>query len=137
VELQNGSATNNSKTDTNLVQVSINLNDVKEDKVLVTITPKITTEDVTYSIPKIVPGTYSIDDYGKYIEEFKAFDSKGIALIVTKTDDNTWNIKNAKSLAKITYLVNDTFDTEKVAVLVKMIFFHQQEPILMLEKTSC
>jgi hypothetical protein len=39
VELQNGStATNNSKTDTNLVQVSINLNDVKEDKVLVTIT---------------------------------------------------------------------------------------------------
>ena len=107
-------ATNNSKTDTNLVQVSINLNDVKEDKVLVTITaPKITTEDVTYSIPKIVPGTYSIDDYGKYIEEFKAFDSKGIALIVTKTDDNTWNIKNAKSLAKITYLVNDTFDTEK------------------------
>jgi hypothetical protein len=46
-----------------------------------------------------------------------------IALIVTKTDDNTWNIKNAKSLAKITYLVNDTFDTEKVAVLVKMIFF--------------
>ncbi|MFV8353475.1 peptidase M61 [Flavobacterium sp. XS2P14] len=107
-------ATNNSKTDTNLVQVSINLNDVKEDKVLVTITaPKITTDEVTYSIPKIVPGTYSIDDYGKYIEEFKAFDSKGIALIVTKTDDNTWNIKNAKSLAKITYLVNDTFDTEK------------------------
>jgi hypothetical protein len=46
-----------------------------------------------------------------------------IALIVTKTDDNTWNIKNAKSLAKNTYLVNDTFDTEKVAVLVKMIFF--------------
>jgi predicted metalloprotease with PDZ domain len=78
------------------------LNDVKEDKVLVTITaPKITTEDVTYSIPKIVPGTYSIDDYGKYIEEFKAFDSKGIALIVTKTDDNTWNIKNAKSLQKL------------------------------------
>ncbi|MFV8362057.1 peptidase M61 [Flavobacterium sp. ZT3P35] len=107
-------ATNNSKTDTNLVQVSINLNDVKEDKVLVTITaPKITTDEVTYSIPKIVPGTYSIDDYGKYIQEFKAFDSKGIALIVTKTDDNTWNIKNAKSLAKITYLVNDTFDTEK------------------------
>jgi hypothetical protein len=35
-----------------------------------------------------------------YIEEFKAFDSKGIAL-VTKTDDNTWNIKNAKSLAKL------------------------------------
>ncbi|RYJ51845.1 peptidase M61 [Flavobacterium petrolei] len=96
------------------VEVAINLNDIKEDKVMVTITsPKITTEEVTYSVPKIVPGTYSIDDYGKYIDDFKAFDSKGNVLSTTKTDDNTWNIKNAKSLVKITYLVNDTFDTEK------------------------
>jgi predicted metalloprotease with PDZ domain len=96
------------------VEVAINLNDVKEDKVMVTITsPKITTEEVTYSVPKIVPGTYSIDDYGKYIEDFKAFDGKGNLLTTTKTDDNTWSIKNAKSLVKITYLVNDTFDTEK------------------------
>jgi predicted metalloprotease with PDZ domain len=105
---------NNSKSSTDVVKVAINLNDVKEDKVMVTITsPKISTAEVTYSIPKIVPGTYSVDDYGKYIEDFKAFDSKGVALPVTKTDANTWNIKNAKSLAKITYLVNDTFDTEK------------------------
>lgn len=96
------------------VDVAINLNDVKDDKVMVTITsPKINAEEVTYSVPKIVPGTYSIDDYGKYIEDFKAFDSKGNLLATTKTDDNTWNIKNAKSLVKITYLVNDTFDTEK------------------------
>ncbi|MGO4906576.1 M61 family metallopeptidase [Flavobacterium sp. W20_MBD1_R3] len=96
------------------VDVAINLNDVKEDKVMVTITsPKINTEEVTYSIPKIVPGTYSIDDYGKYIDDLKAFDSKGNQLAISKTDDNTWNIKNAKSLVKITYLVNDTFDTEK------------------------
>ena len=96
------------------VGVAINLNDVKEDKILVTITsPKINIDEITYSIPKIVPGTYSVDDYGKYIEDFKAFDSKGNMLPVTKTDDNTWNIKNAKTLVKITYLVNDTFDTEK------------------------
>ena len=96
------------------IDVAINLNDVKDDKVMVTITsPKINTEEVTYSVPKIVPGTYSVDDYGKYIESFKAFDSKGNLLPSTKTDDNTWNIKNAKSLVKITYLVNDTFDTEK------------------------
>ncbi|MDI6046552.1 peptidase M61 [Flavobacterium yafengii] len=107
-------STNDSKSVTDIVKVAINLNDVKEDKVLVTITsPKIRMDEVTYSIPKIVPGTYSVDDYGKYIEDFKAFDSKGNILPVTKTDDNTWNIKNAKTLVKITYLVNDTFDTEK------------------------
>ena len=96
------------------VAVIINLNDVIDDKVLVTITaPKISTDEVTYSIPKIVPGTYSIDNYGKYIEDFKAFDNKGTALTVAKIDDNTWSIKNAKTVAKVTYLVNDTFDTEK------------------------
>ena len=40
-------------------------------------------------------------------------DKKGNLLPVTKTDDNTWTIKNAKTISKITYLVNDTFDTEK------------------------
>ena len=96
------------------VEVAINLNDVKDDKVMVTITaPKISLDEVTYSIPKIVPGTYSIDNYGKFIEDFKAFDSKENLLSVTKTDDNAWSIKNAKTLVKITYWVNDSFDTEK------------------------
>ncbi len=97
-----------------IVQVHLNLNDVIADKVAVTVTPpKITTEEITFSIPKIVPGTYSEDNYGRYIDDLKAFDAKGNLLGVTKTDENNWIIKNAKVLSKITYLVNDTFDTEK------------------------
>ncbi|WP_281238918.1 peptidase M61 [Flavobacterium praedii] len=96
------------------IEVSINLIDVKDDQVLVTVkAPKIKTNDITFSLPKTVPGTYSTDNYGKYIADFKAIDSKGNLLTVTKTDDNTWVIKNAKALVKITYLVNDTFDIEK------------------------
>jgi len=96
------------------IEVNINLTDVKDDQVLVSVkAPKINTQDITYSLPKTVPGTYSEDDYGKYVADFKAYDKKGNLLTVTKTDDNTWSIKNAKSLAKITYLVNDTYDTEK------------------------
>lgn len=95
------------------VNITINLTDVKEDQVLVTVkAPKIQKDEITYSLPKTVPGTYSVDDYGKYVADFKAFDSKGNLLTVAKTDDNTWSIKNAKSLTKITYLVNDTYDTE-------------------------
>ena len=109
-----GTGTTMSKPAMEKVAVAIDLNNVKEDKVMVVVTsPKISLDEVTYSVPKIVPGTYSIDDYGKYIEDFKAFDSKGTLLSTTKTDENTWTIKNAKTLAKITYLVNDTFDTEK------------------------
>lgn len=95
------------------VQVSINLNEVKDDKVLVTVTPpKINVDEITYSIPKIVPGTYSEDNYGKYIDDLKAYDAKGNLLNVKKTDLNSWSITNAKNLKTITYLVNDTFDTE-------------------------
>ncbi|OXA83189.1 M61 family metallopeptidase [Flavobacterium hercynium] len=98
----------------NTVQVNINLIDVKDDKVLVTVTaPQIKTDEIVYSIPKTVPGTYSTDNYGKYAEDFKAFDAKGTALTVKRIDDNSWSIVNAKTLQKITYLVNDTFDTEK------------------------
>lgn len=94
--------------------VSINLNSVKDDKVEVQIiTPKITTVETVYHLPKIIPGTYSVDNYGKYIDNFTALDSNGKTLEVTKLDENSWTIKNATSLSKITYLVNDTFDTEK------------------------
>jgi predicted metalloprotease with PDZ domain len=104
----------NNQTPKQEIQVEINLTDIKNDKVLVTLTPpKITTEEISFSLPKIIPGTYSIDNYGKYVDDFKAFDKKGNQLIVIKTDDNSWSIKNAKSLTKITYLVNDTFDVEK------------------------
>ena len=96
------------------IKVGIDLIDVKDDKVKVTVqAPKTNSDKITYSIPKIVPGTYSDDSYGKFIEEFKAFDTKGSELSVTKSDDNTWSISNAKNLSKITYLVNDTYDTEQ------------------------
>lgn len=96
------------------VQVAIDLNVVKDDKVMVTITPPtFTSNEIVYHMPKIIPGTYSSDDYGKYIDEFKAYDKKGNEIAVTKLDVNSWNITAAKTLAKVTYWVNDTFDTEK------------------------
>src|SRR6187431_328850 len=86
------------------VKVAIDLNQVKDDKVMVTITPPaFTSTDVVFHIPKTVPGTYSADDYGKLIVDLKAVD---------KTDVNSWKISNAKALSKVTYWVNDTYDTE-------------------------
>lgn len=96
------------------IETSINLSKVENDKAPVTINPgRFTVETVTYHLPKVIPGTYSVSDFGKYIDDFKAIDYKGNNMPFTKTDTNTWTIKNAKQLDKITYLVNDTFDTEK------------------------
>lgn len=95
------------------VLVAIDLVNVTDDKVMVSINPgAFTSETVSFYIPKTVPGTYSTDNYGKYIEGFKALDYDGKELIVSKTDENTWNISNGTKLDKISYWVNDTYDTE-------------------------
>lgn len=101
------------KGDSREVKVAIDLKNVVDDKVQVTVTPPaFAAETTTYFIPKIIPGTYSEDNYGKFIEGFKAYDAKGKELKAEKGDENSWKISGAKKLAKITYLVNDTFDSE-------------------------
>lgn len=96
------------------VDVLIDLVNIQDDKVTVTIsTPTFTTETTTFNIPKTVPGTYSEDDYGRYIENVRAFDASGNGLRITKITENSYKIDEANKLSKITYLVNDTYDTEK------------------------
>ena len=95
------------------IHVNIDLLNITDDKVMVKVDPGAFTSDVvSFYIPKTVPGTYSTDNYGKYIEVLRALDYDGKELLVSKADDNTWNISNGKSLDKLTYLVNDTYDTE-------------------------
>lgn len=95
------------------IETSINLSDIQDDKAPVTVNPgRFTNDEVTYRLPRVIQGTYSVSDFGKYIEDFKAIDYSGNELAVVKTDENTWKIGNAKQLDKITYLVNDTYDIE-------------------------
>ncbi len=95
------------------VLARIDLFNITDDKVNVEIDPgRFTQETINFFIPKTVPGTYSSDNYGQYIEDFKAFDYDGELLKVTHPDQNTWQINNATNLDKITYKVNDTYDTE-------------------------
>lgn len=99
--------------DNGTVNVSIDLVKVKNDMVKVTIeTPTFSSSTATFMIPKTVPGTYSEDDYGRYIEQLTAFDASGAKLTVSKEDANTYTIQDATKLKKITYMVNDTYDTE-------------------------
>ena len=97
----------------NPINTSLDLTQVTDDKVPVTINPgRFTTETVTYRIPKVVQGTYSVSDFGKYVDDFKAYDYDGNEMPVTKASTNTWTIANATKLDKIMYWVNDTFDIE-------------------------
>ena len=95
------------------ILAALDLKNVVDDKVEVVIDPgAFTSDEVVFYIPKTVPGTYSTDNYGKYIEGFKAVDYDGKELAVSKEDENTWKISSGKTLDKVSYFVNDTYDTE-------------------------
>ena len=98
---------------TNTYQYTLDLTKVINDRVRVVLTPPaLTTKEIIFYFPKIVPGTYAIEDYGRYIQDFTATDKKGSKLPVEKIDANTWKIKNADRLNRISYWVDDTFDTQ-------------------------
>ena len=93
------------------VVASLDLVNVQDDKIMVTVDPaEIDQETIIFYIPKTVPGTYSTSNYGRFVEDIKAFDHKGRELSVTAIDENSWQIANATKLDKISYWMNDTFD---------------------------
>lgn len=99
-------------------QFYIDLNNAENDQVSVElITPKISSDIVLYKIPAMVPGTYKVYDFGRYVSDLKAFDEAGNELTVSKQDINTWEISGAESLYRITYKAKETFgDTTGKAV---------------------
>lgn len=97
-----------------LVSATIDLVNVENDRVKVKIDfPNIAKSKAVFCIPKTVPGTYSTDNYGRFIENFKAVDNQGNLLQTKQLDSNRWEISNARKLGNISYEVNDTYDIEK------------------------
>jgi len=79
------------------IQASVDLVAINDDKVQVEITPpKIQSEEITFYIPQIVPGTYEYSNFGRFIENLQAYDSKGNLLDFEALDENSWKISNAK-----------------------------------------
>lgn len=76
------------------------------------IAPKMGSDKAVYRFPAMVPGTYNVYDFGRFIKNFRAFDGLGGELAVSKLDTNTWKINGASNLSKVTYDVEDTYDTK-------------------------
>ena len=97
----------------NPIVTALDLTAVVDDRVPVVINPgRFTSETATYRLPRVIQGTYSVSDFGKYVDNFKALDYDGNELEVSKVDTNTWTINDAKQLDQLQYYVNDTYDIE-------------------------
>jgi len=100
-----------SNSDPNKYQYTVDLTRVVDDKLLVELkTPIIESSSTTFYFPKIIPGTYKIANYGRFVSNLKAYNKKGKELPVSRIDDNTWSIEKANKMRKLTYLIDDTYD---------------------------
>lgn len=94
----------------NKYRYSVDLNNVSDDKLTIElVTPKINNPVAKFMMPAMVPGTYSVYNFGRFISDLKAFDNSGNELSIAKGDLNTWEISNAENLYRITYKVRQTY----------------------------
>ncbi len=98
-------------------KIELDLVNIDDDRVSVKIYPvAISSDTAVYNMPKIVPGTYSISDFGRFVDDFAAYDVAGITMQVQRLDTNRWAVLNAQKLSYITYKVNDTFDAKNSGI---------------------
>lgn len=88
----------------------IDLVNIDDSRVTVTLYPPAFDADTAvYNIPKIIPGTYSISDFGRFAEDFAAISRDGDTLETVRLDTNRWAVTDARNLDHIRYRVRDTF----------------------------
>ncbi|MAJ49993.1 MAG: peptidase M61 [Flammeovirgaceae bacterium] len=93
-------------------RINLNLTDSKKDRLKVVINlPDIQEDTVEFHLPKIVPGTYRISDFGRFIHKFDAFNHLGDPLAISKISVNKWLILGKPS--RVEYWIDDTFDRMK------------------------
>lgn len=91
--------------------VSLDLTRLENDRLPVSVhLPALDLDSAVYLVPKIVPGTYRIADYGRFVSGVQAFDVEGNPLPVRQIDANRWQIDRARTLKRLEYWVDDTFD---------------------------
>ena len=92
-------------------QYTIDLNKVENDQLKIELNvPRLKSSKTVFYLPKIVPGTYTNYNFGRFASDFKAFDTEGNEMPVKSLDVNSWEITNARNLARITYLIDDSDD---------------------------
>ncbi len=92
---------------------SINLTSVKDDKLTVKLTPPDIFETETiFMFPAMVPGTYDVYDFGRFISNFKVESKNGEPIKVELINKNSYKLSPANIIKEISYDVEDTWDTD-------------------------
>jgi predicted metalloprotease with PDZ domain len=91
----------------------VDLNKVVDDKLMVELTPPKTDKDeVRFCFPAMVPGTYEVYNFGRFVSDLKVNGKNGVKIKVVKQSDNVYALSPAKEIETITYMVEDSWDTK-------------------------
>lgn len=94
-----------------IIDFSINLNDRSNDTFKVTINVnELSNENSIFQFASTAPGTYKVMDIGRFVSNFKAFDSHGNIVVTEKVSVNQFKLSNPQKTTKITYEIAETFD---------------------------
>lgn len=94
--------------------ISVDLTKVNNDMVEVEmIVPTVKKDKIEFQMPKMVPGTYAIYDFGRFLSNVKAYDEQGNEMTLKPISENRWEVNNATKLFKLKYKVEDTYDTKQ------------------------
>lgn len=95
------------------MKYSIDVSRVLNDEIEVTLTiPEgmLKENEVTFVMPKIVPGTYEIGDFGRFVKKLEVTSVDNNHIEAKRLESSTWSIPNSPRIAKMTYIVEDTWD---------------------------
>ncbi len=91
----------------------VDLTSVNNDKLTIKLTPPDITENETvFMFPAMVPGTYDVYDFGRFVSNFKAEGKDGKIITIEKLDKNSYKLSPANAIKEISYEVEDTWDTD-------------------------
>lgn len=91
----------------------VDLTSVNNDKLTIKlIPPDITDNETVFMFPAMVPGTYDVYDFGRFISNFKVEGKDGKTITIEKLDKNSYKLSPANAIKKISYDVEDTWDTD-------------------------
>jgi predicted metalloprotease with PDZ domain len=90
----------------------IDLNKIEKDvlPVKMTLSKAPQTDQVIYSFPATVPGTYDTQDFGRFVLSMNAKTADGKKLKVKKQGNNSFIISDAKKLKYLEYTLEDIMD---------------------------
>ncbi|MEM9981460.1 MAG: peptidase [Bacteroidota bacterium] len=91
---------------------TVNLNDRTNDTFKVTLeVDQLKADNNIYQFAATAPGTYQVMDIGRFVKNFKAFDTKGKEIKTEQITKNQWQLTTPEKIKKISYEIAETWDT--------------------------